>query len=66
MNVAKLRGKIVEKGLNIEKTANIVGINRTSMYRKMNKPDSFTIGDARKMKDALELTDDEAREIFLS
>jgi plasmid maintenance system antidote protein VapI len=66
MNVNKLKGKIVEKGMNIEALAANIGINRASLYRKLNDAEKITIGEAAKMKNALEMTDDEAYEIFLA
>lgn len=66
MNVNKLKGKIVEKGMNIEALATVIGINRASLYRKLNDAEKITIGEAAKMKDALEMSNDEAYEIFLA
>lgn len=66
MNVSKLKGKIVEKGLNVETLAESIGLNRSSLYRKLNNSDKFTIGEARKIKDVLLLTNDEATDIFLN
>lgn len=66
MNINKLKGKIVEKGMNIEALATTIGINRASLYRKLNDAEKITIGEAVKMKDALGMSDDEANEIFLS
>ena len=66
MNVNKLKGKITEKGLNVEMLANQIGINRASMYRKLGNAEKITIGEARKIKAALNLTADEATEIFLA
>ena len=66
MNINKLKGKIVEKGMNIETLAVIIGIDKSTLYRKLNESEKITIGDASKMKDALEMSDKEAYEIFLS
>lgn len=66
MNISKLKGKIVEKELNVEKLAQIIGIDRASLYRKMNNGEKITIGEAAKMKEALEMSDKEAFEIFLA
>lgn len=66
MNVNKLKGKIVEKEMNVETLAEAIGIDRSSLYRKLNNAEKITIGEALKMKDALKMTDDEAYEIFLS
>ena len=66
MNINKLKGKIVEKDMNVEKLADIIGIDRSSLYRKLNNAEKITIGEAVKMKDALEMNDAEAYEIFLA
>lgn len=66
MKINKLKGKIVEKGMNVEKLSEIVCIDKTTFYRKLNDFDKFTIGDVLKIKNALELTDQEANDIFLS
>jgi DNA-binding XRE family transcriptional regulator len=66
MNVNKLKGKITENGLNVETLANRIGINRASMYRKLSNAEKITIGEARKIKAALNLTAAEATDIFLA
>lgn len=66
MNVAKLKGKIVERGINVEGLATKIGVDRSSLYRKLNNAEKITIGEASKMKVALEMTDAEALDIFLS
>lgn len=65
MNLQKLKAKIVERGLSVEKVAEAIGVDRSSLYRKLNNFDKITIGEARKMKEVLELTDKEASVIFL-
>lgn len=66
MNINKLRGKIVERGMNIETLAEKIGVNRSSLYRKLNDSEKITIGEALKMKEALEMNASEAYEIFLA
>lgn len=66
MNINKLKGKIVEKEMNIETLAIFLGINRASLYRKLNNAEKITIGEAIRIKDALEMSDAEAYEIFLA
>ena len=65
MNVNKLKGKIVEKGLSIEKVAEIIGIDKSTLYRKLNAGGhDITIGEAHKIYNALDLAPYEAFEIF--
>lgn len=64
MNIRKLKGKMVEKGFNVETLASKIGIDKSTLYRKLNEGEKLTIGDAQKIKAELELTDDEANIIF--
>ncbi len=64
MGINKLKGRIVEKGLNVESLAGLIGIDHLSMYRKLNNAEKIKIGEALKIKDALDLTATEASEIF--
>ena len=65
VDVAKLRGKIVEKGFTVETLATAIGIDRSTLYRKLDTIEKFTIGEARKIKEVLGLTNAEATQIFL-
>lgn len=66
MNLKKLKAKIVENGTNVEAVADYIGVDRSSMYRKLNNFDKITIGEATKLKTFLHMTDEEASDIFLS
>ena len=66
MKLNKLKAKIVENGINVEAIADFIGIDRSSMYRKLNNFDKITIGEATKLKECLHMTDEEASDIFLS
>ncbi|MBO5968579.1 MAG: helix-turn-helix domain-containing protein [Clostridia bacterium] len=66
MDVNKLRGKIVEKGMNVDRLAETLEIDRSSLYRKLNKFERLTIGEASRLKDILGLTNEEATDIFLA
>lgn len=65
MNINKLKGKIVERGMNVEQLADAMGINRASMYRKLKRAEKITIGEALKIREILQLSNAEACEIFL-
>ena len=66
-NVDKLRGKIKEKRLTPEKIADLLGIDKSTMYRKLNAGgEDFTIKQADLMSAALELDGSEAQAIFFS
>lgn len=66
MNINKLKGLIVEREMSVDTLADATGIGRASLYRKINNPEKFTIGDAMKIKEALRMSDDVANEIFLA
>lgn len=65
MNINKLKAKIVENGMNVETLAERIGVDRSSLYRKLNNFEKITIGEAKKISNVLELTPDEATNIFL-
>ena len=65
MNMNKLKAKIVERGMNVEELADIIGITVQTLYRKMKAPLKITVGEAIQIKDVLDLSDQEALEIFL-
>ena len=67
VNINKLKGKIVENGLTIEKLADNIGIDRSTLYRKINnKGETFTLKEADLILNALNLTAEEAKAIFFS
>ena len=65
-DVAKLKGKIVEKGLNQVILAQKAGMDRSTLNRKMKTGEAFTIGEANKIAIILKLTKDEAMAIFFA
>lgn len=65
MKSNKLKGKIVEKGMNVEQVAEMIGIDKATFYRKLNDFDKFTVGDVTKIKDVLCLSTQEACAIFI-
>jgi plasmid maintenance system antidote protein VapI len=66
-NVDKLKGTIIEKRLSPEKVAELIGIDKSTMYRKLNNGgDEFTIKQADSISKVLGLTAEEAQAIFFS
>lgn len=64
-NINKLRGKIVENGLTIEQLATEIGVDRSTMYRKMNSNgDNFSVKEACLIVEVLKLSKNEAVAIF--
>lgn len=66
MDLQMLKGKIVEKGMNVETVAEKIGVDRSSLYRKLNNFEKITIGEAKRMRVVLDLTAEEASHIFLA
>lgn len=65
MNMNRLKAKIVEREMNVEELAELIGMTGPTLYRKLRAPLKITIGEAIQMKDVLKLTDEEALDIFL-
>lgn len=65
INIRKLKGKIVEKGFNQSKLAKEIGVNRSTMHRKINSGD-FTVEEANNIRNTLQLTEEELMNIFFS
>jgi predicted DNA-binding protein (UPF0251 family) len=66
MNMAKLRGKIVENNTTQEAVADTMNIDRSTFYRKIKSGgEGFTIKEVRDMINIIPLTREEVWEIFL-
>ena len=66
VNINMLRGKIVERGLNVPEVAKRMGMNKATLYRRIADGDTFTIGEVSKITEILGLSHDELVDIFLS
>lgn len=67
MNINKLKGKIVENGMTVEALAEKMGIDRSTLYRKMsNDGETMLIKDANRIVSVLNLTQQDAIAIFFS
>ena len=59
VNVNKLKGKIVENGLNVSELAALIGIDKATFYRKLNaNGENFTIKEADLIAERLSLNRD--------
>lgn len=65
MRVNKLKAEIVEHEMSYPQFAAVIGMNYSTLNRKLKNPEKITVGDAAKMKAALNLSNDRACEIFL-
>jgi len=67
VNIRKLKGKIVERQTSIEKLAEHLGIDRSTLYRKLGDGgESLTIREVNAIVKALNLSLEEANAIFFS
>lgn len=67
VNVEILRNKVKEKGMNVEELAKAIAIDRSTLYRKLQKKgEDFSIKEANLIVQKLELSKNEAVEIFFS
>ncbi|MBQ3557826.1 MAG: helix-turn-helix domain-containing protein [Oscillospiraceae bacterium] len=67
VNVARLRGKIVERGMTQEKLARALDMDRSTFSRKMKSEAlDFSVGEMHRIVEILNLNKEEAEEIFLS
>ena len=65
-DMAKLKGKIVERAMTQEEVAAKLGIDSSTLSRKMKADGlSFTIEQMHKLVDILSITPQEAIQIFL-
>ena len=67
VNVNKLRGKMAENELSVERLATAIGLDKATVYRKLsNNGESFSISEADKIAKILQLNSEEAQAIFFS
>ena len=67
MNVNKLKGKIVENGLNVSQLAVSIGVDRTTLYRKLTSTgETLTISEAEKIAKVLNLSMEDVNAIFFA
>ena len=67
MNVPKLKGKIVENGMTVSELAEVIQVDRATLYRRLaNDGMDFTISEIIKIKASLHLDMSDVESIFLS
>lgn len=67
INVQKLKGRITEEGLSQGNVATLIGIDRSTFYRKMKDGGkTFDIEEVNKIVEVLSLNKDETISIFFS
>lgn len=60
----KLRAELTLQGISGKRLAGILKISPTTLYRKMKKPDTWTLEEIKKISEVLSLTPDKLSEIF--
>nr|WP_306799569.1 XRE family transcriptional regulator [Enterocloster bolteae] len=67
VNINKLKGKVVENGVTLERLAAEIGMDRATMYRKIKAGgENFSIKEADLIVKSLRLNKEEAVNIFFS
>lgn len=65
MQVQVLKERIKESGMSIEKISAMIGIDASTMYRKIQRGgDGFTIKETNELAEVLKLSSDDALDIF--
>ena len=67
LNANKLNGKIIENGLDKTTVAEMMGIHRSTLHRKINNEgDKLSVKEANELVKILKLSSDEAVSIFFA
>lgn len=67
VNVNKLKAKLVECGINVEELAERIGMDRATLYRRLNNNGlTFTIGEADAIARELNFSHDDVNAIFFA
>lgn len=65
MNIRKLKAAMVERGINTAQLADRIGVNRSTLYRRIaTHGRGFTIGEAESIAAVLNLSPAESTAIF--
>lgn len=65
-NKNKLNAKIIEKGFSVQEIAKLLGINSSTLYRKMNSETDFTRNEIAMLREYLDFSLDEMNDIFFA
>lgn len=66
MKVNELKAEIVRNEMSIEGLADAIGIGRTTLWRKFNNPDNFTLEEITKIGEILNIDGNRLLEIFFN
>ena len=65
-DILKLKGKIVEKGFNVERLAKSTGVSKHVLYQRLKKSEDFTVKEVVAIAQVLGLSSEELNDIFFS
>lgn len=66
VNILKLKGKIVEKGFNVERLAESTEVSKHVLYQRLKKSEDFTVKEVVAIANVLGLSNEELNDIFLA
>ena len=66
VNTNKLKGKLVEHEMTQQDLADLLGMDRSTFYRKMKEGGRFSIQEVNQIVEIIPLTKDEALDIFFA
>ena len=66
VNYAKLKGLMAERGVEVTKLAELLGVSRLSASGKINGKTPISLTDAKVISDALKMTKEERDIIFFA
>ena len=66
VNILKLKGKIVEKGFNVERLAESTEVSKHVLYQRLKKSEDFTVKEVVAIANVLDLSGEELNAIFFS
>lgn len=66
VNTRRLKDIIDTKGTNVDEVAKRMGIDKSTLYRRIADGSTFTIGEVGKITEILQLSPTEAISIFFS
>lgn len=64
MEIEKVKNAIKESGISIVNLSRMSGINRATLYKRLNGVGEFTVSEIVGLTKAMRLTDEERNEIF--
>ena len=64
MQINEFKAEVIRNGLTLEELATRIGINRKTLWRRLNNPKSFTLEEIRQITQLLNLDSEKVIKIF--